>query len=57
MLVDPTAPGAPADAYAQTATAACQLLGYNTFGTGTVYMIGNAKQTCWNGKVGGGGGV
>lgn len=43
-LLDPTAPDAGGqDAYAKTAVAACQLLGYQTFGTGTVHMVGECS--------------
>lgn len=39
-LLDPAAPGAEPDAYAKTATAACELMGYRSFGTGTTHMVG-----------------
>lgn len=41
-LVDPAAPGADPSAYATTATAACQLLGYSSFGAGTMHTTGEA---------------
>lgn len=41
-MIDPAAPGAGQDAYGKTATAACKLLGYETFGSGTVHMIGKS---------------
>jgi len=43
-LIDSAAPGAGQDAYAKTATAACKLLGYETFGSGTVHMIGKSAR-------------
>lgn len=49
-LVDPAAPGADAGAYATTATAACQMLGYSSFGSGTMHATGAAKELCHNGK-------
>jgi hypothetical protein len=41
-LVEPAAPGAEPDSYAKTATAACQLLGYTSFGSGTQHMVGKS---------------
>jgi hypothetical protein len=43
-LVDPAAPGAGPSAYATTATAACQMLGYSSFGSGTMHTTGEAMR-------------
>jgi hypothetical protein len=40
QLLDPAAPGAPADSYAQSAVAACRIMGYSTFGSGSTHMVG-----------------
>jgi hypothetical protein len=40
QLLDPSAPGAGKDAFALTATAACKLMGYTSFGAGTTRVTG-----------------
>lgn len=50
QLLNPTAPGAPADAYAQSAVAACHVMGFNTFTTGSQHMVGAAEDDCYTGK-------
>jgi hypothetical protein len=40
QLLDPSALGASKDAFALTATAACKLMGYTSFGTGTTRVTG-----------------